>query len=104
MEKFTHQEIQSWNVSSGGQPIQQTFISQTIEELDRIAGLLGINNDRLDKISSRTGERVYSPECSDKDVKKSPESSKEIIADLIGIIKSRLNYQEDRISEIERFI
>ena len=86
-------------------PSPQSFISQTIEELDRITALLGNNNDKLDRISNRAGERIYETlNDSDCMAKKSPESSKEIISDLIYVIKSRLSFQEDRISELERFI
>lgn len=67
-------------------------------------GLLGNNNDRLDRISNRAGERIYEPCGAEDKIMKSPESSKEIISDLIYIIKSKLNFQEDRLQELERFI
>lgn len=104
MEKQFIKEV-SQESCGGIKSSQSSFISQTIDELDRIVGLLSNNNDRLDRISSRAGERIYEDsKSSDGDLQKSPESSKEFISELIYIIKSRLSFQEDRLSEIERFI
>lgn len=100
-------ELQDYNTKSESKamPIQQSFIEQTIQELDRIVGLLNTNNERLDIMSTMTGERNYE-ECKSScgEVQKSPESRKEIISDLIFIIKHRLTFQEDRILELEKFI
>ena len=95
-------ELQQDKYEAAGMSVKsQSFMEQTIQELDRIVGLLNNNNERLDRISTIAGERSYDdvkPSCGE--VQKSPETRKEMISDLIYIIKSRLNTQEDRISEL----
>ncbi len=97
--------MQSTKQEKYSEPGHQSFLSSTIQELDSIANSLESNGDRLDKISTRAGARCYEDLTkSGSDVKKSPETVKEIMGDLISIIRSKIYNIEDRIRELDEFI